>query len=337
MTSLELQSKKENSLAHDIKNLINGLNLQSYTSFSFGFISKELKDNIHEKTNIFVEMFEEYRKIVNYDSTGSHRKNANKEIKRFLLKEICPLVKEYEASFFDDKISRIKDTEDQEIATEIKEAIKSTSSELKRKFNEFEESSRLVGTKGPKKTRLNLSEIIKTKMEIVDFTEGVTDKPHVGIWDGSFDPQENKYHIKADKDSIESALENIFRNALQHAKYHEGKFVGADIEKKDDKIIFVQYNNGPAMPEDLKDLAFTKGVRDPKKPGSSGFGLPHAKWCCDINGASIQVLKAGDQVPIKLHGLNQLDVESAQKFKDENGEVDPSKLNVFVFSFPVYP
>jgi signal transduction histidine kinase len=323
----------ENSIAHDIKNILNSFNLQAATAKMIGLIPENLNVLIHGNTLEFVSMFEEYRKIVDYDFKGEYRLKANKELMKFLQKNICPLVEQYQSHFSSKNIDSLPSKDDQELAKELKTTIKSIKDELKQKFNLFENSTKDLGRNSPKKTKLNLLDLIKNNMAKVDFTEGVPDKPRVGIWNGDFDSQNNIFYITADQQSISSVLENLFRNALQHAKYYEGKFVGADIQKVGDEIIFVQYNNGPAMSEELKDIAFTTGVRDPKKPGSSGFGLPHVKWCCELNNVHVDVLKAGEQVPITLNGIEQLDPSLKQNFLDDNGNVDSSRLNVFVLRF----
>lgn len=76
--------------------------------------------------------------------------------------------------------------------------------------------------------------------------------------------------IKADK-LLSSMFENIIQNGIQHNDKQKPK-ITISTEDTNDKVIISIADNGPGIPDDMKEKIFDIGEKSPKSNGT-GLGL----------------------------------------------------------------
>jgi two-component system, NtrC family, nitrogen regulation sensor histidine kinase NtrY len=108
---------------------------------------------------------------------------------------------------------------------------------------------------------VNLLEQIQITLELFKSTDNVTFSVH---W-----PSENKVIVYADKEHLNGAFSNLFKNAIQSIPPAREGIVKINLEVKSDKIIISISDNGSGIPEDLRKKLFTPNFTTK----SSGMGL----------------------------------------------------------------
>ncbi len=108
---------------------------------------------------------------------------------------------------------------------------------------------------------VNLLEQIQITLELFKNTDNVTFSVH---W-----PSENKVIVYADKEHLNGAFSNLFKNAIQSIPQGREGIVKINLEVKSDKIIISIYDNGSGIPADLQKKLFTPNFTTK----SSGMGL----------------------------------------------------------------
>jgi len=108
---------------------------------------------------------------------------------------------------------------------------------------------------------VNLLEQIQMTLELFKSTDNVTFSVH---W-----PSENKVIVYADKEHLNGAFSNLFKNAIQSIPQGREGIVKINLEVKSDKIIISISDNGSGIPKDLQKKLFTPNFTTK----SSGMGL----------------------------------------------------------------
>ncbi len=103
--------------------------------------------------------------------------------------------------------------------------------------------------------------------------------------------------MTADPEKIQRVLENLLANAVKYAGRGLGQggeppriVAGADFDPETQTILVYVQDNGPGVPEDVRDLIFERFgvVGGPyQRPGSLGLGLHFAKIVVDAHGGRI--------------------------------------------------
>jgi PAS domain S-box-containing protein len=125
-----------------------------------------------------------------------------------------------------------------------------------------------------------------------------TDQPELRYEDG---PQ-SLPTIEADHDRLCQLLENLFRNAIEHG----GDDVTVTVGVLDDG--FYVEDDGPGMPEELRDDVFTAGASTAKE--GTGFGLSIVEQVAEGHGWSVRVTDSSkDGARFEITDIHLIDEE----------------------------
>jgi two-component system nitrogen regulation sensor histidine kinase NtrY len=108
---------------------------------------------------------------------------------------------------------------------------------------------------------VNLLDLIKMTLELFKDTDNVE---FLVKW-----PRENKVIVYADKDHLNGAFSNLFKNAIQSIPDGREGLVKVNIDIRGDKVVVSISDNGTGIPEDLQKKLFTPNFTTK----SSGMGL----------------------------------------------------------------
>jgi len=92
--------------------------------------------------------------------------------------------------------------------------------------------------------------------------------------------------LKADVDRLTQALENLFRNAVEHG----GVAVDIRVGITDDESGFYVADNGPGIPADERSQLFGSTVNSPED--GTGFGLAIVNQICQAHGWDVTVVES---------------------------------------------
>jgi len=96
--------------------------------------------------------------------------------------------------------------------------------------------------------------------------------------------------LEADESRLQQLLENLIRNAIEHG----GDDVTVTIGALDDGAGFYVADDGPGIPEDIRDSVFDAGVSTTQT--GTGFGLRIVEQVADAHGWEVAVADAEDDV-----------------------------------------
>lgn len=136
-------------------------------------------------------------------------------------------------------------------------------------FNKIENlSNTLLSFARPSKEKkypININSVVK---DIIEFGEYEFKRGDVNI---ELNLDENIGYILAVKSQIEQAIMNILINAHYAVKHVEKPLIKIRTYEKDDKICISIFNNGPKIPDEIKEKIFEPFFST--KPDSEGTGL----------------------------------------------------------------
>lgn len=94
-------------------------------------------------------------------------------------------------------------------------------------------------------------------------------------------------HTSADLTTI---IGNLVDNAVDACKGVADPEVTVTLSDDADEVVLVVRDNGPGVPENLRDVVFTRGFSTkPDQPGGRGIGLPLVRLICTQRGGSVTV------------------------------------------------
>jgi signal transduction histidine kinase len=327
----EYKILQEQSCAHNMKNLIFTLDLLSQEWA--GMLNPSLVECIRKSRTKFASLFDQFRQIAKLDGQKQMRKAAWKAFSKYLNSEIKFCFNELAL-----ELEEIAKSQNQELAEAAKEQGKillNVKNEFDKNLKEFIKLWADWHTQEAKSEIFSLNMLLYEVLMRIEYTEKDGGQRKLGLLKQGSGIESLNINIKGDPKLAECALENVLRNAKQHVLYRGGSLIGVDVEIALGKAWVIVYNDGPVMSEEIKERLFlAEGVKDPIKPSSSGFGLPHSKWCMQMQGGSISVLKEGEQLPFQIKGILGLGKE-AWEFLETPYIPKASKLTVMVLSFPL--
>ena len=136
-------------------------------------------------------------------------------------------------------------------------------------FNKIENlSNTLLSFARPSKEKkypININSVVK---DIIEFGEYELKRGDINI---ELNLDNNIGYILAVKSQIEQAIMNILINAHYAVKYVEKPLIKIKTYEKDEKICICIFNNGPKIPDEIKEKIFEPFFTT--KPDSEGTGL----------------------------------------------------------------
>jgi sensor histidine kinase regulating citrate/malate metabolism len=94
-------------------------------------------------------------------------------------------------------------------------------------------------------------------------------------------------HTSADLTTI---IGNLVDNAVDACKGEPEPVVTVRLADDSDEVVLVVSDNGPGVPEHLREAVFTRGFSTkPELPGGRGIGLPLVRLICTQRGGSVTV------------------------------------------------
>ena len=129
--------------------------------------------------------------------------------------------------------------------------------------------------------------------QVVDETETVDLTEAIERWSGGIETdnvtltvEPERLTIEADRDRLRRVIENLLTNAVDHA----GSDVTVIIDELDDHDGFYIADDGPGIPEDLRDEVFEPGRS--MSPDGTGFGLAIVKEIVEAHGWNVDVTES---------------------------------------------
>ncbi|MBK7873624.1 MAG: DUF4118 domain-containing protein [Saprospiraceae bacterium] len=129
-----------------------------------------------------------------------------------------------------------------------------------------------------------------------------------------FEPNEDLPYIKSDSGFIETILNNLIHNSINHTPIHSKIMINANIIEN--KLLITVSDNGLGFPKDKLLLVFEKFYRLDNKSGGTGLGLSIVKGFTEaLNGKIIlqNAEKGGAiftiEIPVETSSINELNNE----------------------------
>jgi PAS domain S-box-containing protein len=114
--------------------------------------------------------------------------------------------------------------------------------------------------------------------------------------------------LRADRSRLQQALENLFANAVTHGGPDVRIEIGALPDDADDVGFYVA-DDGPGIPEDVREEAFDAGVSTDEE--GTGFGLKIVAEVADAHGWSVEYVDAADGgARFEFRGVEAADLAS---------------------------
>jgi len=122
--------------------------------------------------------------------------------------------------------------------------------------------------------------------ELVSYTLSRLQRPlreHSVRWT----PPEQEFYVEADYHLLEHALSNLLLNAAYYSP--KGTWIILNVAKVGNAAVLSVADEGPGIPEALRDKIFEKFFRVPGSPaGGTGLGLSISKSIVEANGGAIE-------------------------------------------------
>ena len=128
-------------------------------------------------------------------------------------------------------------------------------------------------------------DLVKVSRDIIALLVPQAVESHVEI---SFEADENLPLIKGNATAMTILVRNLVDNAIRYSK-DEGKVI-VRVYEKEKKLYFEVQDNGPGIPDELKDRVFERFFRVlGNKSTGSGLGLAIVRQICDLHNGSIEL------------------------------------------------
>lgn len=112
-----------------------------------------------------------------------------------------------------------------------------------------------------------------------------------GSMNGSEPMGADELEVAADIELLQTAIENLIRNALQHSP--EGEVVRIVVLCTHDQVEIAVHDRGPGIPDEHLETVFDRFAQVPGRatPGGSGLGLAITKHVVELHGGTVAVRK----------------------------------------------
>lgn len=167
------------------------------------------------------------------------------------------------------------------------EVLLNITSKIEHGFNKIENLSKTLLTfakpSTEKKYPLNINGIVK---DVIEFGEYELKRGQINI---VFDLKENISLIMGIKSQLEQAILNILINAHQALKNTEKPEIKIKTYEEDNKVCLSISNNGPKIPEDIREKIFEPFFTTKPEGEGTGLGLAIVKQIINRHDAKIEI------------------------------------------------
>lgn len=170
-------------------------------------------------------------------------------------------------------------------------------------FNKIENlSNTLLSFARPSKEKkypININSVVK---DIIEFGEYELKRGDINI---ELNLDNNIGYILAVKSQIEQAIMNILINAHYAVKYVEKPLIKIKTYEKDEKICICIFNNGPKIPDEIKEKIFEPFFTTKPDSEGTGLGLTIVRQVANKHNAELSVFsdEIGTEFVIKFNKM----------------------------------
>lgn len=170
-------------------------------------------------------------------------------------------------------------------------------------FNKIENlSNTLLSFARPSKEKkypININSVVK---DIIEFGEYELKRGDINI---ELNLDNNIGYILAVKSQIEQAIMNILINAHYAVKYVEKPLIKIKTYEKDEKICICIFNNGPKIPDEIKEKIFEPFFTTKPDSEGTGLGLAIVRQVANKHNAELSVFsdEIGTEFVIKFNKM----------------------------------
>lgn len=170
-------------------------------------------------------------------------------------------------------------------------------------FNKIENlSNTLLSFARPSKEKkypININSVVK---DIIEFGEYELKRGDINI---ELNLDNNIGYILAVKSQIEQAIMNILINAHYAVKYVEKPLIKIKTYEKDEKICICIFNNGPKIPDEIKEKIFEPFFSTKPDSEGTGLGLTIVRQVANKHNAELSVFsdEIGTEFVIKFNKM----------------------------------
>jgi len=104
--------------------------------------------------------------------------------------------------------------------------------------------------------------------------------------------------VEADRDRLVQLLENLVRNCVEHGRSEDGDAVSVRVGEIDDGAGFFVADDGPGIPEDVRDQVFEAGFTT--AADGTGFGLGIVSRIAEAHGWTVEAVEGADGARIEV-------------------------------------
>ena len=112
----------------------------------------------------------------------------------------------------------------------------------------------------------------------------------------------DKCHVVGSHELVESAVENVLRNAVRYTR--DGSAVEVDLKSGDGSAVVTVRDHGCGVPEDeLKNLFrpfYRVGEARDRNSGGTGLGLAIAERAIKVHNGSVNAMNTGDGLSVEI-------------------------------------
>jgi len=106
-----------------------------------------------------------------------------------------------------------------------------------------------------------------------------------------------EYRIEADASRLVRLFENLFRNSAEHG----GEDVTVEVGTLDGNAGFYVHDDGPGVPEEVRDDLFERGVSTADE--GTGFGLAIVRAIAEAHGWTVELVESDDGARFEFTGV----------------------------------